>query len=183
MEMNEYEAMADSTLYEMLTEKAEGLRAYLAHTENELKLAQEEYNATMAEREAAAKYAQAQIEKSVTPVLKAWYDGKAREIETEKKRPLFPAEDVERLRKILTEKGQEENRLYREILRADLEGLLEGINSHKSLHNATRRQFYKIAAASKYIPETALQITNPEEEAAILRLRFAIEDTLQNLQE
>lgn len=179
---NEMNTMDYIEIAEELEERGKGLKEYIGHIENELKLAQENYANNMAEYETMAETALEWQRKGITPSLQAWYDEKACEKEAYKKQPLFPKEDVDRLQRILTEKGLEESRLYRQVLREDLEDLLEGIRKHKGLHNDTKRQFLKIAAASRYTPEANLQTTNPEEEAAILRLRFAIEDALQNLQ-
>lgn len=168
---------------EELAEKEENLREYLGKLETELALAQQAHKEAMEERAAAAAYAREQMEKSNQPRLQELYQEKAERMEENREKPLFPAADVDRLHEILTEKGRETAHLYRQILREDLEDVLEGIKKHKTLNTDTRLQYQKIAAAARYIPEAGLDIVNPEEEAALLRLRFAIEDTLENLKD
>ena len=95
--------------------------------------------------------------------------------------PLFPAADMKRLQWILTEKGKKEMALYKAVLCADLEDMHDALTRHANLQEDTLHEFYKIATAAGYTPETALRISNPEAEAALLRLRLAIEDTMQKL--
>lgn len=168
---------------EELEERGKELKEYIGHIENELKQAQENYANNMAEYESISETAREWQAKGITPALQAWYDEKEKEKEAYKKQPLFQKEDVDLLQRNLTEKGLEESRIYRQILKEDLEDVLEGIRKHKNLHKDMRHQFFKIAMAGKYTPESWLQTTDPEEEAAILRLRFTIEETLRTLQD
>ena len=72
---------------EELEERGKGLKEYIGHIENELKLAQENYANNMAEYETMAETALEWQRKGINPSLHAWYDEKAREKERLKRQP------------------------------------------------------------------------------------------------